>query len=435
LVGLMSAFQAHAIQNGYVDSLEYEKFDVRGAFLHVPLNSPRQIITRMPSNINHPKAGKLCIVDKSVYGLKGSNNAFYDDFSGEIIAAGFTRSLDPCIFFKIVSQPFGPARRCYVSTHIDDGSSMFNYRPFYTKLVERLERRYGELQKSKLNEYTGVNFTVHANGAFTRSQDGYILRFLESVNVPGLVISKVPSSHDLFDDTSASPPCDVKLYQKLLGYLIYTLRTRYDVQKETVHLSSKMSKPTLADLAKVVLVLRYLSGTPKLGPTYYTTEGPVLTCFVDCSYGVHPDGRSHGGFSLHIGRDNAPFFVNSKRQNECVAVGSMESEYVCLSAAARKVLEFRYFLDNIGFPQLAPTIIYEDNMSAINLATAPAISRKSRHIHIRHHFIRDCVATKSIVIHHVPTDQMLADFLTKPFGPKKHARFRDIYFNVKSVPS
>jgi hypothetical protein len=145
MVGLMSAFQADAIKNGYVASLEYEKFDVRGAFLHVPLDSPRQIITRMPTNINHPMAGKLCIVDKSVYGLKGSNNAFYDDFSREIIAAGFTRSLDPCIFFKIDSQLDGPARRCYVSTHVDDGSSMFNYRPFYTALINRLERRYGEL--------------------------------------------------------------------------------------------------------------------------------------------------------------------------------------------------------------------------------------------------------------------------------------------------
>ena len=249
----------------------------------------------MPTNINHPKAGKLCIVEKSVYGLKGSNNAFYGDFSGEIIDAGFTRSLDPCIFFKISKQERGPARRCYVSTHVDDGSAMFNYRPFYTDLVQWLERRYGELQKTKLTEYTGVTFVVHSNGAFTRSQDGYILRFLENVNIPGLVISTVPSLHDLFDDTSKSPPCDTKLYQKLLGYLIHTLRTRYDVQKEAVHLSSKMSRPTMADLAKVVLVLRYLSGTPKLGPTYFTTQGPTLTCFVDCSYGVHPDGRSHGG--------------------------------------------------------------------------------------------------------------------------------------------
>ena len=98
------------------------------------------------------------------------------------------------------------------------------------------------------------------------------------------------------------------------------------------------------------------------------------------------------------------------------------------------MLEFRYFLDDVGFPQKDPTVIFEDNMSAINLAQAPAVSRKSRHIHIRHHFIRDCVLNKLVRVQHVRTDQMLADFLTKPFGPKKHAEFRDLYFNTKSIP-
>ena len=146
------------------------------------------------------------------------------------------------------------------------------------------------------------------------------------------------------------------------------------------------------------------------------------------------DGRSHAGFSLHIGADNAPFYVNSKKQTDCVAVGSMEGEYVAMSAAARKVFEFRYFLESIGFPQKAATVVYEDNMSAINLAQAPAITRKSRHIHIRHHFIRDCVNTGAIIIEHLSTDKMLADFLTKPFGPKKFTLFRDRLFNTVSQP-
>ena len=107
----------------------------------------------------------------------------------------------------------------------------------------------------------------------------------------------------------------------------------------------------MKDLAKVVLVMRYLTGTHRLGPTYYTKQGASLKCFVDCSYGVHVDGRSHAGFSLHMGADNAPFFVSSKKQTDCVAVGSMEGEYVALAAASRKVLEFRYFLDSIEFPQ------------------------------------------------------------------------------------
>ena len=93
------------------------------------------------------------------------------------------------------------------------------------------------------------------------------------------------------------------------------------------------------------------------------------------------------------------------------------------------------FLEDIGFPQSGPTIVFEDNMSAINLSCAPAISRKLRHIHIRHHFIRDCVANHLIIVKHLPTEQMLADFLTKPFGPKKHIQFRDRYFNTSSIPT
>ena len=107
----------------------------------------------------------------------------------------------------------------------------------------------------------------------------------------------------------------------------------------------------------------------------------------------------------------------------------MEGEYVALSAAVRKVLEFRYFLESIGFPQADPTVIYEDNMSAIKLASSPSVTRKPRHIHIRHHFIRDCVAKKLIVVQYLATDKMLADFFTKPFGPKKHVMFRNRLFN------
>jgi hypothetical protein len=74
-------------------------------------------------------------------------------------------------------------------------------------------------------------------------------------------------------------------------------------------------------------------------------------------------------------------------------------------------------------------------MSAINLAVAPAVTRKSRHIHIRHHYIRDRVECNEIKLVHLSTDKMLADFFTKPFGPKKHVAFRDLVFNTSSIPT
>ena len=183
-------------------------------------------------------------------------------------------------------------------------------------------------------------------------------------------------------------------------------------------------------MAKGIKVLQYLKGTPSLGPRYHTCEGPVLYVYVDASYAVHPDGRSQTGCSFHIGKHSAPFYVKAGKQTECVSIGSMEAEYVALSQAGRKLLEFRYLLEDVGFPQRNPTIIYEDNMSSINLANAPHVTRKSRHIHTRHHFIRDLVAQNLAVVTHLPTDEMLADFFTKPYGPKQFRATRSRLFNT-----
>lgn len=430
----MSAFQAHAVQHQYLSDLDYDSFDVCGAFLHIDLVSPVMIVTKVPSNIDHPYAGRLVIVRKCCYGLRQSNKAFADDFDATIRSAGFESTLDSCVYMK-VNYDVTPAQRCYVSTHVDDGKAMFNHRPFYTHLIATLEAKYGELKKGPLTGFTGTTFTKHPNGSFTRSQEGYVHRFLTNVGVRGMKSARAPSQHDLFEEDTTSPPCDRKLYRTLIGSLIHLLRTRYDIQKEVVHLSSKSAGPTMADLAKVTLVLRYLSTNVRLGPTYHTTRGPDLAAYVDCSYGCHVDGYSHAAFSLHIGADNAPFYVSSRKQKECVALGSMEGEYVALSACAKAVMQFRYFLASAGFPQDKPTTIYEDNLSAIKLAEAPQVTRKSRHIHIRYHFIRECIANKDITVVHISTDKMLADFLTKPFGPKKHCIFRDVLFNTSSIPT
>jgi hypothetical protein len=112
----------------------------------------------------------------------------------------------------------------------------------------------------------------------------------------------------------------------------------------------------------------------------------------------------------------------------------MYSEYVALGELGKKVEEQRYFLSSIGFPQHEPTELFEDNQSAINLAQAPAISRKSRFIHVRHHCVRDLIKRKVVKLTHLPTAQMTADLLTKPKDPKQFRTDKDKLFNVSSHP-
>jgi hypothetical protein len=439
----MAALQAHAIQHGYIDRLVLSSFDVAGAFLHVPLVSPVQIVFRMPPGINHPSAGCWMEVKKSIYGLKQSNNAFDADLRAVILSCGFRETLDPCIYVRrhhpdfLVDHPDRVNDCCILSTHVDDGQSMCTYEPFWTELIATLEARYGPVSTSvDTDSYAGIGLSRNSAGAITLSQRGFIMRLLDSLGMSDVDPSSTPSGPGLFHPSTDPTPVDLAVYSKLIGVLIWLMQTKFEIHKEVVHLAGKCSSPTQGDVRKVVQVLRYLQGSKDTGPTYYTTEGPILVAHADAAYGVHTDGRSQSGFYLSIGRYSAPVFVYTGAQRSCVALGSMHAEYVVLAEAGKKILEYRYFLEDIGFPQQGPTPLYEDNLPAINLAVAPNVTRKSRHIHIRHHFIRDLVDQGFVKLYHLPSYLQTADLLTKPLGPTAFYSFRDLLLNAscRDVP-
>jgi hypothetical protein len=111
----------------------------------------------------------------------------------------------------------------------------------------------------------------------------------------------------------------------------------------------------------------------------------------------------------------------------------MEAEYIALTQAVKKALPLRFLLEQLGFPQKGPMIVFEDNMSAINLANSPTVTKNSKHIFQRHHYIRHLVKNNIAKIIHLPTDQMTADLLTKPMAPKLFLRLRDKLLNIPSA--
>ncbi len=263
--------------------------------------------------------------------------------------------------------------------------------------------------------------------------EGFITKLAKLHNVTSQDISLTPSDSNLFHPPTDTTPYPLRDYQALIGGLIYTLKIRFDIRKEVLHLATRTSGPTVSDYNKARKVLAYLLTTKHLGPTYYTTEGAVLVGHADAAFGVHLDsGRSHSGYYISIGPYSAPICCYSKSQRSCVTLSSMEAEYVCMTKCGKKIAHYRALLAELGFPQENPTIIYEDNKSAIDLSKAPQIPRKSRHINIRHHYIRELVKLNAINIHFLPTELMTADLLTKPLATSLFVPFRDQLLNVKN---
>jgi hypothetical protein len=122
----------------------------------------------------------------------------------------------------------------------------------------------------------------------------------------------------------------------------------------------------------------------------------------------------------------------SKLQSS-LALSTAEAEYMTLSATAQEVIFLQQLLTNLGEHAKGPTPMYEDNEGCEALATNEITSAKTKHIDIRHHFVRDLVKSKAIEIVLISTSEMLADILTKntlPTGEKKKAYRQNAKWNL-----
>ena len=148
-----------------------------------------------------------------------------------------------------------------------------------------------------------------------------------------------------------------------------------------------------------------------------------LLIWQDSSFADGIDRRSRTGFIAMI--SGGPVSWSSRLQHN-VALSTAEAEYMALAASSQETMFLRQLLPTFGCPITRPITTYEDNKSRIALATNDMTPSKTRHIDIKHHFIRDRIKKGAISIVWCPTSDMLADILTKFSLPSsihlKHAR-------------
>jgi hypothetical protein len=185
-----------------------------------------------------------------------------------------------------------------------------------------------------------------------------------------------------------------------------------------------MKQATNHHLSTAIRCLSYLLGTPSLGRTFGGKgESINLWATADASYACHDDRRSHFGISLHLGSQSGAFHSVSKKA-KVMALSSTEAEYIALFETAKLVAWARQFLSDLGFPQLAPTIVYEDNLSTIHLVEHGNDKGKTKHMDVRYHYIKELVDKGDIKLQHRSTVLMIADLLTKALPTVAFIRLR-----------
>ena len=120
---------------------------------------------------------------------------------------------------------------------------------------------------------------------------------------------------------------------------------------------------------------------------------------------------------------------SSKRQT-VVSMSSAEAELIAVSEAAREATHLKILMEELGFPQGAIRI-YEDNQPCIQIAENPVTSSRSKHIDIRHFFVREKIQDKTVELKGIGTEDMIADCLTKSLDKARVERHREAMFGEK----
>jgi hypothetical protein len=176
-------------------------------------------------------------------------------------------------------------------------------------------------------------------------------------------------------------------------------------------------------------ILRYLKGTTSLGLSFGSNNNNIkspqsftLVAYSDANWGGDLDGRKSTTGTIIKFNGDVISWLSKKQQT--VALSTAEAEYMALSATTCELLWYQMWIQEVFNIKLIGSINC-DNQAAIHLSNNDGIHGRSKHIDIRHHFIRDHVHNNNIIIKYVNTKDQQADLLTKMLGTNLFNSFRE----------
>lgn len=385
---------------------QLRQFDVPTAFLNGELKE--EVYIKPPDGVQVGQ-GKVLKLNKALYGLREAPKCWNDRFHDFIIKQGFEQSKhDFCLYTK---------KDEWLLIWVDDIITMGNCMDTINKLKEEFNvRDLGEVK-----EYIGMEIHREQN-ILKIKQEKMINKIIEKfgmesckgVNTP---IEATKSKNNEEEEIITNVP-----YRELIGCLTYISTTsRPDITYATSYLSRYLDKPTKERWIAAKRILRYLKQTASKCLTYIKNKDSQkrLLAYSDADWASDSqDRKSVSGCAIFYCDNLISWF--SKKQCT-VSLSSAEAEYVAAAMVTSELIYLKGISANFNMDIDAYLLV--DNQSAIRMIECNENSKRTKHIDIKFHFVKDAVCNKNIVVSYVSTQQNVADIFTKPLNTVKHNYF------------
>jgi hypothetical protein len=411
-----------AISSGW----SLRQIDIQNAFLHGNLSE--EVFMSQPPGYQHPLyPNHVCKLQRAIYGLKQAPRAWFSRLSTKLRELGFhgSRSDSSLFIYKTKSLTM------YILIYVDDIIITSSQPVAIDDLLRSLTHDFAVKDLGTLNFFLGLEVISNPHGILL-SQQRYIMDLLFRTKMSEAKPINTPmASTTNLSAFEGEPFPDHTLYRSTVGSLQYLALTQPDIAFTVNKLSQFMQKPLLPHWQSVKRLLRYLKNTIHFGLQIYRSSSSSIQAFSDADWaGSRDDRRSTSNYCIFLGKNLISW---SCKKQATVARSSTEAEYKALANAAAEVQWLHSFHTELGQTPPSSTVLWCDNIGATYLSANPVFHARTKHIEIDFHFVRDMVASKTLLVQFVSTNDQLADLLTKPLSSPRFVLFRS-KLNVLPIP-
>lgn len=406
------------------EGLDIYQLDIDSAYLYGDIDA--EIYLRCPQGMDALDDEVVQLL-KALYGLRQAGKIWYHVLAEELTRLGFTVSqVDKCIYVSRQTEH----GLILIAIYVDDIVAVCT-KSGYDYLCTELRKKFELKTIGLANWILGIQI-IRDGDTIKLSQRAYLAETLKMFGMTDCKPSHVPSrggdinierfgQHD--DDAQPALFEAPTVYRRAVGRLMYAMvSTRPDICFSVILAARFMAYPTVEAWRYIKRLLRYVAATLDYG-LVCKSNPTSLVGYCDSDWaGDIGDRRSVSGYVVSYG--GMIISWGCKKQTT-VALSSTEAEYMSISDASKELLWVRALLASIGYPENSATTLHIDNKSAIALTSNPRDHRRTKHIDIRFHFIRQQILDNVIAPVYIETRRQVADILTKPLNAILFKEHRD----------
>lgn len=413
---------AMAVKCGF----KVQQIDIKNAYINSELEE--DVYMKQPEGFEQMKGDDVVLkLKKSLYGLKQSGNAWNKCLNSFLNEIEFKRmKTDPCVYKK------GEKLEDIIilAVYVDDIIIFSRDSSSINELKSIINSKFKIDDIGQCEKVIGMRVKCSA-GVIKISQPDKISELCSELNMTDCRKVDSPMEAGLrlcaCDAEARREECgrvEASWYRSIVGKLNFIASTtRPDLMFPLSYLSQFSKCPHPEHATALRRVIRYLSCTKQLG-IRYDESGATFEAFSDSDWAGSVDRRSYTGFVIKMSGGCVAWEAKKQRT---VALSSTEAEYMALTSAAKELMYLNNFIRELEVPSYEPgeMMLQCDNKGAMAIAKKIGYSARTKHIEVRHHFIRELVEAGVIKVEYVNTKDNLADIFTKPVGPIVYRKLAD----------